>query len=287
MNFRILFREFFSNYFSFDSRFGRSFKPFLLRPGRLTEAFNEGKRVRYAHPMRLYLVISLIHFSLFAAVVSVDEVITLDRLDDEEKAELDSLLAIGPSAVEIDEEDWPANEWEDVIIELMVDEGHSVDEILDSLHADEKSYLDAYAMRRYIRLQNSTEASIQAAIVQNIPVMMFFILPLYALLLKVFYWRKGKYIHHLIHSFHIHSFTFFVMSIAWAIVLISGLEIETQAVTVALILTTVYLFLSLRKVYRQSKRATLAKLFSLGFIYSILLSFALLIELLISVLVLH
>jgi len=284
LNFGILFREFFSNYFSLDSRFGRSIKPFLLRPGRLTIAFNEGRRMMYAHPMRLYLVVSLIHFSLFAWIADFDINVGNDNtLDDEERVRLDSLIAIGPSAVEIDEDDWPVNEWEDVIIDRMLDEGHRASEILDSLHMEDQSFWRAFGMKRYVRLRNSSEGAVQASIVQNIPVMMFFILPLYALMLKGFYWRKGKYIHHLIHSFHIHSFAFFLLSLTWAILLITDSEVEPAAIFVALLVTAIYLFISLRKVYRQSGWVTLAKLLSMGFIYMILLSTALLVELIISI----
>ena len=62
--------DFFSNYFSFDTRIGRSIQPFFLRPGYLTNQFNEGKRMRYMHPLRLYLIVSLVFF-FFSISLSV------------------------------------------------------------------------------------------------------------------------------------------------------------------------------------------------------------------------
>ena len=41
--------DFFSNYFTLDSRFIRSILPFLFKPGVLTIRFNEGKRKAYAN----------------------------------------------------------------------------------------------------------------------------------------------------------------------------------------------------------------------------------------------
>lgn len=58
-----LFKEFFENYVSFDTRIGRSIWPFFFKPGKLTREFNEGKRKNYANPFRLYVFCSLIFFT--------------------------------------------------------------------------------------------------------------------------------------------------------------------------------------------------------------------------------
>lgn len=47
----------------------------------------------------------------------------------------------------------------------------------------------------------------------SIPIAMFFLLPIFALLLKIFYHRKGRYAHHLVFSFYLFSFLFAVMAI--------------------------------------------------------------------------
>lgn len=60
---KALFKEFFENYLSLDTRIGRSIIPFFFKPGRLTKEFNEGKRKNYANPFRLYIFCSLIFFS--------------------------------------------------------------------------------------------------------------------------------------------------------------------------------------------------------------------------------
>jgi hypothetical protein len=59
----VLFHDFFSNYFSFDSKLARSTLPFLIKPGYLTNRYNEGKISSFVHPFRLYLIISFF-FSL-------------------------------------------------------------------------------------------------------------------------------------------------------------------------------------------------------------------------------
>ena len=57
-----LLEDFLSNYFSFDSKLGRSLWFFFLKPGYLTSSYNEGKRIRYIRPLRLYLIITFLFF---------------------------------------------------------------------------------------------------------------------------------------------------------------------------------------------------------------------------------
>lgn len=68
VSFNNLVGDFFSTYFSFDSKFVHSFKPFFIKPGELTLQYITGKRVHYAHPLRLYLIISLFYFFVFTLV---------------------------------------------------------------------------------------------------------------------------------------------------------------------------------------------------------------------------
>lgn len=56
------FQYFLSDYFTFDSKIGRSFVPLLLKPGFLTSEFLVGRRVRYIPPLRLYIFISIVFF---------------------------------------------------------------------------------------------------------------------------------------------------------------------------------------------------------------------------------
>ncbi len=284
ISFKLLFKEFFSNYFSLDSRFGRSIKPFLIRPGTLTNAFNEGKRVRFAHPVRLYLVISLIHFTVFSFIQTQENEdggseAFFEMMDIEEA---DSLIALHPDSVIFDpEEDWMLSERDFAVIKKMYEKKHSSKEILDSLHIENRSFWDRLAIRRIVRLSNTTQEQINNAIIGNIPVMMFVILPLYALLLKLFYRKKGLYIQHLIHSFHIHSFAFIALTFGWLFILAFSLD-EEQILLWVFLGLSVYIYFSLIRVYRQKYLKTLLKLFLLGTVYFMLLTTSLIIETLIS-----
>ena len=70
VSFGTLLQDFFSNYFAFDSRFGKSVRPFLFQPGFLTNRYMEGKRMSYAHPLRVYLIVSLFYFFVCSMIVT-------------------------------------------------------------------------------------------------------------------------------------------------------------------------------------------------------------------------
>lgn len=73
MDLRYFIAEFFNDYFSVDSKFFRTIYLLVLKPGRLTVAFCEGKRVSFIQPFRLYLLISFSYFFLLA--------LTVDQID--------------------------------------------------------------------------------------------------------------------------------------------------------------------------------------------------------------
>jgi len=59
-------REWVEDLFEFDIRIFRTLPTFFFKPGRLTDEYVRGRRVRYVRPLRLYLVSSFILFSLLA-----------------------------------------------------------------------------------------------------------------------------------------------------------------------------------------------------------------------------
>jgi hypothetical protein len=56
------------SFLNWDTKFLHSVNVLLLRPWRLTNDFNSGRRVRYVHPLRLYLIASIIFFLLARAI---------------------------------------------------------------------------------------------------------------------------------------------------------------------------------------------------------------------------
>jgi hypothetical protein len=53
--------------------------------------------------------------------------------------------------------------------------------------------------------------------IDSIPLAMFFLMPLFALFFKVFFFKRGRYAHHLVFSFYYFSFLFLLFSLIFAI----------------------------------------------------------------------
>ncbi len=58
--------DFMGDYFTFDSKFFKSFIPLLRRPGFLTNQYNSGKRTSFILPLRLYLFTTVLFFFIIS-----------------------------------------------------------------------------------------------------------------------------------------------------------------------------------------------------------------------------
>lgn len=65
--------EFFSGFFSFDTRFFNTFVPLLFKPGKVSKDYVEGKRRRYVNPFQLYLHVTIVFFLLQGLFSALDE----------------------------------------------------------------------------------------------------------------------------------------------------------------------------------------------------------------------
>lgn len=104
-----------------------------------------------------------------------------------------------------------------------------------------------------------------------VPTVLFLILPLFALLLKLVYVRRGWfYSEHLVFGLHTHAVAFVVFSL---VALVALVEADwTDWVVVVLLLTIpLYFLLAMKRVYRQGWIKTLVKATLLGVIYNVVL----------------
>jgi Protein of unknown function (DUF3667) len=113
----------------------------------------------------------------------------------------------------------------------------------------------------------------------NIPKMLFFLLPVFALLLKLLYIRHKQfyYVDHAILSLHYFSLIFLLLIVSQYILdAIFGISTFTALATIWIFL---YLLLAMKKLYGQSWRKTIVKYFLLGFLFLFTVMFTLLINL--------
>lgn len=113
----------------------------------------------------------------------------------------------------------------------------------------------------------------------NIPKMLFFLLPVFALLLKLLYIRHKQfyYVDHAILSLHYFSLIFLLLILSQYILdAIFGTSIFTS---LAVLWIFLYLLLAMKKLYGQSWRKTIVKYILLGFLFLFTVMFTLLVNL--------
>lgn len=309
----ILFHDFFSNYFSFDSKLSRSTIPFLIKPGYLTNRYNEGKRTSFVHPLRLYLIISFL-FSLGLAFL-VDKAVEDKKLflfSEEFKtsdARADSAVIkqtaplpafnvklAGKDVMTIPAEDsvgqqvasdtltTAQEEQEPEFKDLLRDESLTDEDVLKKMEWDEKGVLHKIFVHQARKVMQKDMDVFLPYVMKNISIMMFLLLPLFALYLYVLFGRKERYyICHAIHALHLHSFSFMIITMLILMELFGNLlETNPELIFWGFVLITFYALFSIKRVYKQGWLRTFFKFNVLGVFYFITLSFGVVLELLIS-----
>lgn len=107
------------------------------------------------------------------------------------------------------------------------------------------------------------------AVRDYVPVLMFLLLPFFALLLKILY-PDRLYVDHLIFSLHIHAIGFIVTGLMLPFEESAGSLILALVVQLSLMFYLIwYLYRSMRTVYAQTALRTCAKMFLLVLLYSV------------------
>lgn len=143
------------------------------------------------------------------------------------------------------------------------------------------------------RKSETSKAELVAGVMGYFPYMMFFMLPVFALLLKFLYWRSRRlYVEHFIFALHFHT-VFFLVS-ALSLVLGIGMVhaalahvVNTGTFTLCLWLgLTLYGILAARSVYRQGFVKTLIKGWLLLWSYVTALTFSIFLTVVIALAIL-
>lgn len=303
VSFKDLTRDLFENFFSFDSRLAHTFFPFFFRPGLLTKEYNLGRRFTYANPIRLYIIVSVFYFFVLNAIVG-DATREFEVAMDTPEADSVQMVVMS----EIDTADlkvengaprfvvgndssnlWPmSNDQWHVFYELKDNEALGENQFFDSLGLADRHAFTQYTVRQIIRVYRKDKEHLTSKIVQNLSLMMFVMIPVFALLLKLLYIRrKILYINHLIHTIHIHTFAFLIYGLAMAAMywLVDNDDLQGWLSVGAMVMVSTYAYLSFKNVYSQRWGKTLIKFWLTGFIYSYVIIIALLIEMFVSFLV--
>lgn len=264
---RALFSEFLDEQFGVNRRLPKTLRLLLFKPGVLTSEYFEGRVQQYIPPLRLYILTSLVFFALF--IVSDSNVdIHQERQEFQEQLQRDTTLQrriqmnrqrgpmIGVRIDPTDTTNWLANP--DVNLGIP-----ALDRAAANRLRQFAVYGEVEGTRRLVR-----------AVIAEMPKVFFLLLPLYAFLLWLFFRRQRRYyVEHFIMGLHLHAFGFL------ALIPLAFLDLPfmPEAVSNAgdflsgfvLLWIVVYIFMALRRVYRQGRVRTGIKYFFLWILYSI------------------
>ena len=311
--FPVLLRELLADFLDFDSRFARTMKPLLLHPGKLTRDYLDGRRFRYTPPLRLYIFASMAFFLIAAMLASSAVINSKDGMafsigTDTASVQVDKGLEKAAKAGEMTEKE--ATEISSTVKKgLSFDEPAPATDEKDGVEDDtiningepwdrETNPFIIPGMPDFINdwVNDEIEESPQKGreieanpniivdkIMDVLPIAVFIMLPLVALLFKFWYLFSGHYyVEHLIHALHNHSFLFVVFILMILADAVAGWrEPDTEGLwtqiagwidAVILVWIPLYLLISLKKVYQQGWFLTLMKFSLVGVSYVILLA---------------
>ena len=302
-----LLQDAFGDLFELDSRLWRTLIPLLVRPGKLTLDYLEGRRARYMPPFRMYLVLSVIFFVvaffdpqddlglLFEPppeptpeeVQAREEELAAKR--EEVEGEVNEVLADLAAEGIIDADDAAAledNNSNRVTIFGDGEEGPSfqIDPDTGNCTFSGQEDLPAWLKRRLTkeRLEATCERigadegkTLWNLVLDNIPIALIVLMPVMALVLKGLYPLSRRYfVEHLLFFIHFHSFFFLMLTLQILFARFAQLIHLPEAIKVLTIVAAgfyipVYLYKAMRRVYAQGRFFTFTKYVVLSVTYSI------------------
>jgi len=283
--FGVLFINFLGDIFAFDTRYLRTMNAILFKPGYLSQEFFEGKRERFAPPMRMYIIASFFLFLLLQVYTNriityaLDAPFTSQNPDHSRQAS--GALADSPGSdpvarLEASNYILPGfNLSMNEFIEKR-DLRENLDDISTRLEArlvSEPNPRNRAKLREQVKLIKSPEEAV-ARIMKYMSWAFFLLLPLFAIILKLFYQRKKfYYIRHFIFSIHLHTFMFTVFSVLMCLLLVFP-KVPPYISYPVLLTIPIYFILALKRFYNQGTAISILKMSGISIIYNIIFWFA-------------
>ncbi len=289
-------------FFNFDARFFQSFGLLLIKPWRLTNEFIEGKRARHVHPLRVYLIASVLFFLVInflsrdthmqshqngkESFIALEKATPTPRPDfigplPPPAAPSKSTVVFGVSPEKpagVPEKKFSWNNSEEPSPAVMPDHKVFFEEMDKQANLPPwAKWIEEQAKRKLGPTGDRGDLFLKA-LIQNIAPMVLCCIPLFALVLKILYiFKRRFYVDHLIFALHTHAFVFLSTLIIIGVGFLLALRSPALTAVVCTFLgfaVFVELLIAIRRVYRQNWFATIFKFFLGSVIYVVMLSLA-------------
>lgn len=260
--------EFVGHYVALEGKLWKTLRLLVGKPGELTREHLLGRRVPYINPLRLYLTLSLVVFALIKLVgVSLPQ-LTLES-DAIGISYAHKLADATGETVQTTSFDPLRNEGRKPVRVTVDFQFTATGNDLSYVHAA-IGWLESVNPRwtdngrRFMDAPPEEKAALlNRGFLANLPYMLIGALPLFALYLKLVYWRSGhNYGQHLVFAFHFTAFVFLVAvlmiaipgNIAWLLICLyeglpAFLSVWDGLQLLPLLWIAAYLPMALRRVY--------------------------------------
>lgn len=302
--------DFLENVLNVDSKFFRTLISLAI-PGKLTNEFFKGHHKRYASPARLFFVATVVHFGVIGYLVndeisnSANSLIESSKRQAYERPFRDSLQkhreeieASFSQGTEVQEamdslftrmhfskRDSERIEYPYINTSLKI-VSRKVSFTDEELFRDSPAELarkkgitdkfESILFQQFVKIRTHPD-TFGPYVIAQLVWMVVLMMPALALILKLLYVRRKRYfVEHLVFSFHYHAFAFWAVSImllllnwtdAW-----DNEEVVTLVPTLVVFGIMIYLFVAMRRVYKQGFFKTFFKYNFLNFAYLMIFS---------------
>lgn len=284
---RFLIRDFFSSYFSLEGKTWKTLLYLLFYPGYMAKLFSEGKINRFLPPIRLYFVSSLVYFTIFSFIIDDNaNLFSLERdffklnLNTTEDIEEDSLAVIKKKIGQaiINDHELHLYDLKDssTVISIYrcsnIAKIYGIDAAMDSLvlykHTSREEKIEYFSLKQVVKILSDGGSKYINTILSLLPLSILVIVPLIALLLKLFYIRRNHFfVEHMVFTLHFHSFLYILLVFFLIFVQLNILKYLIVIISIIVI----YIGIALKTMYQQGIFKTLLKLLLLCSTYPLFL----------------
>lgn len=226
LSLKFFLHDFLSSSFNLDSKIFQTLKLLIFYPAQLTKSFLAGKRASFVPPVRLYLIISLVYFTLLSFsdydIVEWQDDQGNELVVDSAKAtDSDSLNSITmlPDSVNGKSLVPKKKKAEDLVLtfdDFSGDNQKSIDKLIDSLNinSNDDGRVGKFFLDRIKKLNTKEGKSTFKELLQKYTSLgMFVLMPITALLFFMLFSKKTYYIQHLVFVLHLQSMMYILFII--------------------------------------------------------------------------
>lgn len=245
--------DFLSDAFQFDARIWHTLGLMLFHPGRLTSEYLAGRRQRYIPPVRLYLFVSIVFFVILELLPTQIVHVRIPSYQLQPTAPRTEART-GTAAANTAPSPGAATNLGGAVKAGLAQAARGQSPAV----AKHTHGFEAWIMARS-RAAQANPAQFRHQFWSSVPKVLFFLIPLFALLLKILYvFRRRYYSEHLIFALHYHSVVF--LNGLLIVLLTFGAhstprvpaDILRWAAGLLTLWTALYLFPALRTTYTDS-----------------------------------